>query len=87
MKTEEYIMIDSRDINLEEIEINVWKFSLDGIVHFIRYDDMYDGMYYVSREHNCSSHPSDEGEFYDSVFVAQFDNPFKAINFVLNEIF
>lgn len=82
-------MIDSRDIILEEVEDSVWKFAVDGNVYYIS-SYINDGkikVYDVSRKHSNPSFPADDGPYYDSIFAAQFDNPFKAINFVLNEIF
>lgn len=79
-------MIDSRDIWLKQIEDDVWEFSVDSEIYFIRDNYSYDGMYFVSRENTSASQKSDDGSFYDSVFVARFDNPFEAIKFILNQI-
>ncbi len=88
MKTKQYIMIDSRDIILEEVEDSVWKFSIDGEIYYIN-SYINEGkirIYDVNRDNANPSFPADDGAHYDSIFVAQFDNPFKAMRFILDQI-
>ena len=88
MKTKEYIMIDSRDIILEELEDSVWKFAIDGNFYYIN-SYINEGkirIYDVTRENSNPSFPADDGPYYDSIFTAQFDNPFKAMRFILDQI-